>query len=49
MNHVAEITTPSGTTIMKFALPDDCETVEAILGELADDGLIYGLEFYTDQ
>lgn len=51
MDHVAEVTLPDCVAIYRFndEKEGDCEQMAELLGELADEGLIYRLEFYTSQ
>lgn len=51
MTHIAEITLPNSTAILSFDPADKRQVaeLEEVLGEWADEGLVYGLEFYTSQ
>lgn len=51
MRSVCEITTPSCQAIVRFddQKQADVERVEDILTELADEGLVYGVEFHQEQ
>lgn len=51
MEHIAEVLTPNCIAIFRFDPNNkkDVEDLEEILGEMADDGLVYGLEFHTGQ
>lgn len=51
MKSIAEITTPYCIALYRFdnEKPEEIKSMEAILVELADQGLVYGLEFHTSQ
>lgn len=51
MKSVCEVTTPNCMAVLKFNDQDkeQVEKVEEILGEMADEGLVYGIEFHAEQ
>lgn len=52
MRSICEVTTPNCMAVLKFNDQDkkEVERVEEILGDhLADEGLVYGIEFHQEQ
>jgi hypothetical protein len=51
MDHIAEITTASNIALVRFDPQNKAEVLdlEELLGRLADEGLVYNLEFHTSQ
>ena len=51
MTHIAEITLPNSTAFMSFdpANKRQVAELEEVLGEWAEEGLVYGVEFHTSQ
>ena len=51
MDHIAEITLPKNIALVRFDPKNSKEVddLEELLGNLADEGVIMGLEFHTSQ
>ena len=51
MDSIAEVTTPYCVALYRFndEDPKDVETIQELISELADDGLVCAIEFYTSQ
>ena len=51
MDHIAEITLSQNIALVRFdpANKSEVQDLEELLGNLADEGVILGLEFHTSQ
>jgi hypothetical protein len=51
MDHIAEITLLKNIALVRFDPQNKSEVkhLEELLGNLADEGVVYGLEFHTSQ
>jgi len=51
MDSIAEVMTPNQTVYLTFDSTDNKQVleVERIVGDMADEGIVYGLEVFTRQ